>query len=80
MSRRKIAIEFIFEEYEEEFGDESYTNHDLVAIRRLPSTDLTDEEISNITEGLAQSDYWHVEAVNAILPAMETAIEVAIRE
>ena len=72
---KKVTIEFLFEETEEndKFGDETFTykNHDLVAFRRADS-DLTSEEIKAVTEGLAQSDHWWVDAVNCIIPALES--------
>lgn len=50
--KRKIVLEFTFKDDEDDYPE-------LVRIERTHS-DLTDGEIDNLGEDIAQSDYWQV--------------------
>jgi hypothetical protein len=55
--RKKIVIEFEFEEIQE---DEDYSYLELASIARTHS-DLNAKELNNLGETVAQSDRWQVD-------------------
>jgi hypothetical protein len=56
-------------EFDEEHEDD-YTFYELARIHRL-QTDMDDEDITRMTEMLAQSDKWHIDDHNGLIYALE---------
>lgn len=70
MSKKKIVLEFVFdEEYDEDFD---YTELKLAKIKLGKGTTLTGQERYAVTEHWGQSDFWHVEVHNDILDVVDS--------
>ncbi|QGF20309.1 hypothetical protein SEA_SIXAMA_138 [Gordonia phage Sixama] len=70
-----IDLRFHLDNHEED----GYISSDLVAVERT-GTDLTQDQLDELTEGLAQSDYWNVDGVNTVLTAMYKHGRINIRD
>ncbi len=74
MPKKKIVLEFIFDEkYDEEFD---YYPLELMKIRLGEGTTLTEDERDAIAEGWGQSDFWHVDIHNDILDVIDSGHSV----
>lgn len=70
MPKKKIVLEFIFdEEYDE---DLDYTSLELAKIRLGKGTTLTEAERDSVAETWGQSDFWHVDVHNDILDVVDS--------
>ena len=74
MSKKKIVLEFIFDETVE---DEEYTRLDLAKIKLGKGTTLTSDERDSVSEEWGQSDEWHVDIHNDILHVIDTGDSVS---
>lgn len=75
MSKKKIVLEFIFEENSEEW-DPEYVFLELRKIKLGKDKTLTDEERDSIAETWGQSDRWHVDIHNDILDVIDSGHSV----
>ena len=74
--QKKIVLEFIFDEVQEDYGEDTYL--ELQKIERTQS-DLDDDELSGLGEEIAQSDWWQVDnwnRIQRILSGQDQAIDI----
>lgn len=75
MARKKIVLEFVFEE-EQPYPDEDYINNKLVKIKLGKGTTMSEAERDSIAEVWGQSDTWHVDIHNDILEVIDSGSSI----
>ncbi len=75
MAKKKIVVEFHFEEWVEP-GDPEYTTLELSKIKLGKDTTLTETERDAVAEHWGQSDTWHVDIHNDLLDVIDSGDSV----
>lgn len=71
MSKKKIVLEFVFDEVEDPY-EPGYFLLELDKIKLGKATTMSQEERDGITEHWGQSDQWHVDIHNDILTVIDS--------
>lgn len=69
MAKKYVTVKFVFKEVTDP-ADEEYTSLELTKIKR-GKTDMTDDELDDVTERWGQSDKYWVNYTSDILSALD---------